>query len=345
MNNTFKKAAKIDLFDADGKLRPPKGIVNADNTSEYFNTVSDGYNIVQHQDVIDLVNDTIEDKNYNVNMYVDDFKNGARIHMVLTFPDIKLDVENNGQSVCLRCTYDNSYDGSTGLRLEIGAQSPYGAGFLWVGGLVRALEDNYYHRHTKGVDVAKFEKSLSKGIVSFETKIKDHFKDMFNTPITSSEALSFLEDKVLGTKNISNIYVEAIITAIKRTTLKNKWQLYCIICDTISSEASSVDVRNRHLAAIVGKLHKSFYSKRTGTPSNGGGGIVKPTNVIPLITNTAPQRVLHTCALPDLRIKLLKRNRVAVMNGDKMIKKFSRSKKARRYIAKFGERHGSLVVE
>ena len=253
----FKTAKKIDLFDGNGNQWKMKGVVNAENEKEQFNTVSDGYTIVQHQELVSMVEEAVADKNLNAITRIEEMNEGARIRMQLTFPDITLDVEENGQQVALRCTYDNSYDGTTGLRLEVGAKSPYGGGFLWVGGIVRALEDNYYHRHTKGVNVAEFEKKLEKGITSFQTKIKDHFKGMFKTPMTCETATNFLDDAINDKKFKGSLkYAESIKNKVRSSNIKNKWQFYCLICDVIGQEINSVDNRERQLNMLVSRLHR-----------------------------------------------------------------------------------------
>jgi len=119
----FKKAKRIKLVDENGQAWYRDGIVNADDESEQFNTVSPDYTIVQHEEVVEKVNEALNDKNLTPDVRFRDMDNGARIRMELTFQDITLDVEDNGKQVALRCYYDNSYNGTTGLRLEVGARS------------------------------------------------------------------------------------------------------------------------------------------------------------------------------------------------------------------------------
>jgi len=280
MTNQFRVAKKIDLFkkDENGNLVDwkMKGIVDAENGG-YFNTVSDGYNIVQHADLVKIVSDALVDRKLNAITKIDDKikDNGARLQIEMTFPDITLDIGDNGQQVSLRLAYDNSHDGSTGLRLQVGARSPSGKGFLWVGGIVKASEENYYHKHTKNVSMADFEKKLDKGIESFQTKIKNHFLGMLKVKITNEYADVFF-DSCLNLKNVSKTYVEAIRAAAATSTLKNKWQLYCLICDVLTKEASSLDVRDRHLALIIGRLNNKIESKdEQETPSLEGGVTLK----------------------------------------------------------------------
>jgi hypothetical protein len=347
----MKKAKKIDLFDVDGNLWKMKGVVNEENQKEYFNTVSDGYNIVQHDEVISLVEEAIKDKNLNPKKSIEELNEGARLHIELTFPEISLDVEGNGQQVSLRCSYDNSYDGTTGLRLEVGAESPYGGGFLWVGGLVKAIEDNYYHRHTKGVNVAEFEKKLDKGIESFQTKIKEHFTKMFKTSATNEEAQDFLDGSI-DIKGISKIYIESIKSAVSRSTIKNKWQLYCVICDTVTKEAASLDVRNRQLALLITRLHNSFKkNEKASSPSTEGGESLSPLSDVvkeyasknnidvtelPL-SQVEPDEFLgmmiETKTIPTkLTIDKKAKNKFVIMQGNTVLQEFRKYKQAAKFL-------------
>ena len=338
----FRVAKKIDLYkkDENGNLVDwkMKGIVDAES-GEYFNTVSEGYNIVQHDELAEVVETALKDKNLKAITTFDDSikENGSRLHIEMTFPEITLDVERNGQQVALRVTYDNSHDGSTGLRLQVGAKSPYGEGFLWVGGLVKALEDNYYHKHTKNVNVAEFEKKLSKGIDSFQTKIKDHFMGMLKVKIDNEFAELFLTS-CLNIKNISKTYVEALLDALKKNTIKNKWQLYCLICDTLSKEASSLDVRDRHLSLIIGKLHKSCRSKdeqeETSSPGNGEGATLQEVVESQVIAETTKPVMLtlvknETPTVPSKpTIEKKARRKFAVIVGGTTIKTFKKHSQA-----------------
>ena len=337
----FKKAKKINLYTDDGTIWFQKGIVNADDIKDQFNTVSDGYTIVQHNDIEEIVDEVVKDKNLQAVKRIEELNEGARLHIELTFPKITLDVENNGQQVALRCTYDNSYNGTTGLRSEIGAESPYGRGFLWVGGIIKALEDNYYHRHTKGVNIAHFEKKLENGIESFKTKIKKHFNDMFNTPLTVDQAKQFIEE-VLEDKSKnkpSKKYLEKILNSLSTATFNNKWAFYVLICDVVTSEVSSsqVDLRNRQLKLIVTRLHKKIKSNNSTTASSSStsegnsseGNEESTTNLITL--NTPPEKVLSM--KPKLAIKRINKKQFDVTYHGMTIKTFKKYKQASKYLA------------
>lgn len=227
-----------------------KVIVNENDYKDDFSAVTDSYKIVQHQKVYTTVEDVVSEQNLKANIKPNSTYdgNGGRLHIEVTFEDIFLDVENNGIHAQLYCTYDNSYDGSTGLRLSVGAKR--GKSVMWI------IGSRYYHKHTKSVSVAAFEEKLEKGINNFQTKIKKHFMDMFNTPSNEAQAINALES-CESVKGVSyKKYVLPIITKVERASITNKWQLYCIICDEISELASSIDVRDKHLRAIITKVHK-----------------------------------------------------------------------------------------
>lgn len=253
----FKTAKRIKLLDENGNAWYQDGIVNADNEKEQFNTVSPGYTIVQHSEVVDKVEEALTDKNLNPSKRFFDSNEGARIRMELTFPDVTCDVEDNGKQIELRCYYDNSYNGTTGLRLEVGAKSPYSNGFLWCG-------QTYYHRHTKGVNVSELEKKLEQGIKAFQDKIKKQFKAMFKTVLTNQMAETFLEETIEDKKyKGSATYLKDILSEVKRASLKNKWQFYCLICDVITNSGASMENKDRQLSLLIPRLHKVIANSDT----------------------------------------------------------------------------------
>jgi len=328
---TLKTAKRIKLFDENGnELKSYKAIANEEKETEIFSVVKNGYTIIQHQDVVDVVNDVIQDKNLDVIPQLIDLNDGGRLHMTVTFPKITLDVESNGILASLHCTYDNSYDGSTGLRLGVGAR--LGNTILWI------ADSKYYHRHTKSVCVSDFSRKLDKGIESFQTKIKDHFMKMFKTPVIESSVLDFLDD-IKDFKGVTKTYVDSIISKVKQSSLKNKWQLYCLICEVISNEAGSIDVRDRQLKLLIGKMHQTFKSnnpKITATPENSGGSVSSLDNSDTVSTtqmsSNSPVIALSIPPIPVLTVCRINKRKFKVMMGNTEIKTFRRQKLAQKFI-------------
>jgi len=336
----MKKAKLFKIYDENGKeLNSYKNVGNEENEQESFSIVKNTYRIIQHEDVYNTVNEAIEDKNLNANIKPNRIFDGnsGRLHIEVTFPEITLDVENDGLQSQLYCTYDNSYDGTTGLRLSVGAKR--GNAILWITG------SRYYHKHTKSVSVAAFENSLEKGIESFQTKIKGHFMGMFKTPTNEAAAVDFLEN-CIGIKNISNTYVKSLISKVKQSTIKNKWQLYCIICESITKEASSLDVRDRHLKALINRMHRVIKSvdekvESPTTPEGSEGVSLKEVaekhteqnEVVPPQGEQLPEGFIAMELLPTkLSIQKVSRKKYKVMQGDTLIQTFNKYKKAERFI-------------
>ena len=332
------------MFDENGNELPDyKAVANEDQKTEIFSVVKNGYQVIQHEDVFKTVEDAIADKNLNAVPRVNSNYNGdcGRLHIEVTFEDIKLDIDNDGLKSNLYCTYDNSYDGTTGLRLSVGAKR--GNAVLWIVG------SRYYHKHTKGVSVASFEDSLEKGIDAFQTKIKGHFMGMFNTPLTNASAEDFITN-CEGVKGISNTYVEKILAQVKESTVKNKWQLYCIICESVTKNASSIDVRDRHLQSIIGRMHRVIKSadEKVDTPSTPEGGVTlaevakdhvvkSDLEVNDLPTSKLPEGVLClelNDTPPKLTIDRQGKRKFVVRMGDTNIKTFKKYRQASKYIQK-----------
>jgi len=346
---TMVRAKKFRVFDENGnELKSYKNVANEENEQESFSMVKNGYHVIQHEDVFNTVKEAIEDKNLNADVrpHCDYKGDGGRLHIEATFPDISVDVENNGIQANMFCTYDNSYDGTTGLRLGVGAK--IGNTVLWVEGA------RYYHKHTKSVSVVEFEKQLEKGIKAFQDQIKNHFKAMFQTEVSQAAAEDFLIT-AMEVKGVSKKYVESIQSKVKQATIRNKWQLYKIVCEVITKEASSIDVRDRQLKAVIGKMHKTFKSKNLTsliTPPEQGGAVTlneaakswdkkEDDKSIPLIDDVpkAPEGILSleipTSPLPPkLTVKRLAKRKFAVMQGDTELRVFKKHKQAQKFLNK-----------
>ena len=334
----MKKAKRIQLFDGNGnELTAYKAIVNEDQETEVFSVVKNGYKIVQHEEVYKTVSEAIEDKNLRADIRCNSVYNGngGRLHIEVTFDDIALDVEQNGILAHLYLTYDNSYDGTTGLRLGVGAKR--GSTILWVDGA------RYFHKHTKAVSVLEFEKRLDKGIKAFQTQIRKQFLDMVKTPVTQAQAEDFLEN-AKEIKNITKSYVEEIQVQVKSANITNKWQLYVLICEVVNRVGSSLDATERQLKALVGRLHKVFRSKdltplAVTNPPQGATlqDVVdnhqgQSNQEVSPEKDTLPDNVIALEAPQQLRIARRGKKYFAVMLGDTEIEYFKKYKQAKKYL-------------
>ena len=239
------KEVKVN-FEIDGEQQEAvgwKGLVDADNTANQFNIVSSSYKVAQHDDVANTVDKALEDLGLKPEVLPIVCNNGARLQIRLRFPEIKLGLGDD--IVSMVAHFDNSYDSTSGLKLEIGAyQNEY---VIYVGGSYA----RYYHRHTKGLQVSSLEKSINRGIEAFQKKVKVQLEGLVNTkvdPLVFGGWLNDQIDKVDGDDEGVQTHKSAAVIPIKylkaikgrfdevRGNMTNLWSIYNMVCQTLHNE-------------------------------------------------------------------------------------------------------------
>ena len=251
--NRFVVAEEMQLFDADGRaITRWKGIVNQDNTEQMFSIVGQGYKIAQHDEVMDAIQNSVEELELTHEERVLTLNSNARIHVIMQFPKIDMAL-TNGEKFTMRVTFDNSYDSTTGLRMNIGTQTSKGY-FL----LSSEQFATYYHRHTKGMDVVNLKKKLVKGIKVFQDKIATQFQTMLDSKLDVATVLNFL-DKSIKEKVISVKYLEMIENKLSQDSTENvdnQFALYSMIAEVLTAQVESVDAQKRHMETMYNLVKK-----------------------------------------------------------------------------------------
>jgi len=168
---------------------------------------------------------------------------------------------------------------------------------------------------------------------------------MFKTPLTNAGAENFLQE-CEGIKEISyKKYIEesgAILSRVKNSTIKNKWQLYCIICEVVTEVAPSIDARDRQLQAIINRMHKKIKSvdekiekvePSEPTPDEG----VSLADVAQHNTPKLPEGVLClelNDSSPKLTIDRQGKRKFVVKMGDTELQTFRKYRQASKFIQK-----------
>jgi len=260
----FIEAREMKIFDEQGKeFVGWKGIVNVENTEQRFDIVGTGYKIAQHSEVVATVTKSLEELGFKNNMGVLEIGDGGRVHISIVFPDLKIDVLGSGDYISMRASLDNSYDSTTGLRLDVGGiRQGY---YIYVG----EKFSHYYHRHTKGLDISELENSIRKGIETFQTKIKQEFENLAGTkvdPLVISGWLNkLMEEK---TKKIPAKYLEVIKNTFEtvRGNITNLWSLYNLVCEVLGKEDMTIDRRKQLCQTMLSAMKGEF--KKIETPKN-----------------------------------------------------------------------------
>jgi hypothetical protein len=264
MNNVieFSQAKKVNIYDQHGNLiKGHKAVVNKNDDEQVYSVVTDSYKVVQHDEVIDTIEKSLKNLNLHYEKKVSELNEGARIRVEMIFPEIQIDL-GNGDVSRFRATFDNSYDCSTGLRLDIGAFRLICTNGLYVG----EKWGSYYHKHSKGLSIGMLEKSVKKGVEVFQTKVKGMFEDMAQHGITPMQARSFLDD-CLEKKLIANKYLEGMknrldfgadVEIISEGQVNSKWFLYNLISEELTHKCSSIDVQRRYSQIMNAQLNRVF---------------------------------------------------------------------------------------
>ncbi|MDB4330419.1 DUF945 domain-containing protein [bacterium] len=269
----FLVAKEIELFSQDGTdashnslAHKYKGICNAANVEQIFNVVGKGYKIAQHDEVFDIVEKTVKEMGLKSEVKIKEMNDGARLRFTLTFPDINIKIGDPALNdiVNMRMGFDNSYDGTTGLRgIVDGERLACLNGMKVPEELVRE-----YHRHTQGMDLTRLATTIEKGVVIFQTKIKERWDRYYNTKIDPNKARTFLEqcheDQVISQK-----YLKAMIERLDfggnieirgAGQITNQWMLYNLVTEILTHECDSVDAQERQSKKMDDKINNNLAS-------------------------------------------------------------------------------------
>jgi hypothetical protein len=245
----FPEAEAVNLLrDEEGVPKVDKFmlIVNKDNHEQEFTVVTKGYKIIQHDDMYKAVKESIDSMKLNYNIIPVIMNEGGRLRVYCDFKDIHLTIGT--EEITLRAIYDNSYNCTTGVRLEI-------CGYSGNKSLFAGEVGKYYHKHTKGLQVSELISGLQKGIKIFENHYAEVFSKMFSKNISETECVTlidkWIEDKLIPVKYlemmkeviVNNGYAEIS----KHETISNYWLFYNVACEVLSTQVKSVDTQRNHI--------------------------------------------------------------------------------------------------
>jgi len=238
-----------------------KGLVNEENENQRFSIVGVGYKVAQHEEVNEMVEESIKELGLNHNTNIITMDDGARIRIKVDFNDVKFRIDET--DIVLRVNYDNSYNCTTGLRLIVEGIH---------GRTVFILPDNigqYYHRHTKGLNLKDLIKKLEKGIETFKTKAKATFEKFLATSMTNNSALAWLDDLITKaekdeskSKHVPIKYLKLIRIKVNKEGVNTVWDLYKCISEVLTQEIESVDTRKTHATKLNTALNKMIKEKK-----------------------------------------------------------------------------------
>jgi len=256
----YTVAAETELFQGDDKESLQgryKSITNKANESQIFAIVGDGYKVIQHDEVVDMINDSLSELNMKAESNIFEMKGGGRIHGEMIFKEHYLDVKNDGEIVNMRLFFDNSYDCSTGVRMRFGAFLPRRNAFLYV---EENMFGRFYHKHTQGLNKHEMGKDIEKGGKICQEKLSAMFRGMASTPVNFAHVKTLLEEKI-GKKYIPDKYLVAVNDAVK-SGVGTMWDLFIVYSEVMSVQTDSVDVRSEYSLKFLSMFTKAVNENR-----------------------------------------------------------------------------------
>lgn len=258
---SYTVAVETELFLGDDKNSLKgryKALTNKSNENQIFSIVGDGYQVIQHDEVVNTINDALEDLNMVPTSRIEELNDGGRIHGEMVFKDHYVDVTGMGDVINLRVSFDNSYDCSTGVRMNFGAFHPTRKVLLYIG----ERYSKYYHKHTKGLNKVEIATGISKGGEIFQDKIGAMFKGMATTTINFAHVKSLLEEKVdKKSSDIPAKYLNAVCDKVNSGT-RTMWDLFLTFSEVLSDDCDSIDARGRHALKFLAMFNKAVNENR-----------------------------------------------------------------------------------
>ena len=226
-----------------------KAIVNA-STGETFAIVSNNYQLVKHEDAIQVVMDAIE-MNPEFGRHDIDTKllqGGAKMKSTIRFPEVQYDIRG-GDLINPTVEIRNSYDTGWQYSILFGAFRLVCSNGLIIG----KKFVHYVKKHTQALDQEHVKSILVEGMeqFSYQTELWKSWADQVTT---SSEYEHVMENVGFSDKEAEEIHQQVeeasdIFIPDERIIALNKWVFYNIltahISHRISSELRRANLENR----------------------------------------------------------------------------------------------------
>lgn len=251
----FVEAKEINLFSQENEnaeMNPLdkkyKGIVDADNVKNIFNVVSPNYKLIQHSEVYEEVKDAVQRMGMAAKLVNISTSEGARVRFELTFPDVQVGVGNaeTGDLISLRIAIDNSYNATTGLRCIVFGHRKLDDSNL----VVSDRLSRFYHKHTKGADVADISESILKGLKIFKDKIKKKWDKYYDTKVDPVKVRNLLRNSMGKCEDdkkkvkVADKYLKEMIREATLKSVTNQFEFYALAAKVLTHGHKSIDARD-----------------------------------------------------------------------------------------------------
>lgn len=118
MNDTYSFPVNLKPIETVGKEITGKKAVYREDTGEVLGIISDKYQILKHEDVVNGFREALDGQDYSENIQTT--KKGSYLFANYRLNGIQGEVKK-GDMVALQLTVKNSYDGANSLQISLGA--------------------------------------------------------------------------------------------------------------------------------------------------------------------------------------------------------------------------------
>jgi len=255
-------AVKVPIYNEHGKLIPNfVGIADADDNDKVFKIATDKYALVQHSDVRNVTVNAMEKLGIKHDL-VRTTDTGKRMYLEFDLPTIKHDVGKSvGDIVNLRVGIGNSYDCTSGVRLDVYGHRLVCSNGMWV----NQAFGSFYGRHAYGVDLDEITKQIKHAILIFEKDFCGLMEKYVEEPFDQYRAVEFVnsckEAKILPVRTM-----DAIAGLVEHRNgadtgeLKTKWDLYNSITEAITHDNTNIFMQRDRIRKIVKRLDQYSFA-------------------------------------------------------------------------------------
>lgn len=240
---------KFDTFDprSESILKvpiPDRNVVYNPETLDIFSIVSDKYKIIPHKQVLDSVFTGLDGQEHSIqSLHIKD--NGARFDLHIQLPE-SYPIAPGGDDIQAQIIATNSYNGETGLRLDMGAFRLVCSNGMRIGKAAVSVHKKHYHFNYNDIT-----QTFTKQTEYFRKEVVPFIKECAQAKISTNEGLA-----LIAKFNFSNQQKEDIAyewTAYQYQTL---WSLYNSITYVATWMVNSYTIRERMQRAAWGMMEE-----------------------------------------------------------------------------------------
>lgn len=194
------------------------------DTNEVLGQVSKSYQIVQHQDAVNLIRESVGKLGFDYEESSEVTKGGSRLFHTMRMIGQDIDIE--GQSVAPQVVLINSYDRSHPLDIDLGAYRMVCSNGMRVGKTFQRVS----HKHTANLSLELMVKKIELKLESFKTVLIPFWNALAEYDMTMDQGSVMIEqinkNTKFGGRNSEAVNNEWRKDRSEVTAGRNAWGLY-----------------------------------------------------------------------------------------------------------------------